>query len=365
LPLPARFRSLTLTSHAKDSTVFQTPDNWTEEWLLERFDAYAEVIDAELVRLLAVAEPVPNLHDAMLYSMGLDTADRRIRGKRVRPALCLLTAEALGAPPQKACAFAAAIELLHNFALVHDDIQDGDTMRRGRATVWQQYGLAHGINIGDYMLAKVYSLVLRDPFNGFAVREQLVGLLEGTLEELFAGQSLDISARARRDFTQADYARLVEKKTGSYLAAPIIGGALIGGATEDTLTGIRRFGKALGPLFQIKDDLIDLTAGKGRGAIGNDIREGKRSYLVARVCEVATEAERTGLFAILDKPREATADEDVRDAIALFEKYGVLRDAEAHCERLRAQASEALGLVQPPLRQALEIAATVMANRTA
>lgn len=336
----------------------------TEELFLERVEEYGEVIDHELIRVLGVGDQVPNLHDGMMYSMGLDVTDRKIRGKRVRPALCMLTAESLGVERERPLAFACAIELLHNFALVHDDIEDGDSMRRGRPCTYRKYGMAHGINIGDYMLAKVFDLVQRDPAQSLPVREQLMELLLETLEELFAGQSLDISARASRTFTMKDYERLVAKKTGSYLSAPMIGGALMAPAGEDTIAALRRFGNFIGPMFQVKDDLIDLTSDKGRGEVGNDIREGKRSYLVASLTEVCSESEREELYDILDQPRDETSSQDVAHVLELFRKHRIIERGEEHCESLRRQGMEALAGLPQPLRKVLETAAAVLAKRT-
>lgn len=338
--------------------------SYSEEDFNDQSAAFAEMIDAELIRLNRETEPVANLHDGVMYSMGLDVEDRAVRGKRIRPVLCLMTTDALGRAPRKALAFACGIELLHNFALVHDDIEDGDEQRRGRPATWIKYGLAHGINIGDYMLARVFAVICRDPHNPLAIREQLMDLLHRTLEHLFIGQSLDISARASRNFSVADYQHLVSMKTGSYLVAPMLGGAIVGEADEDTITGLTRFGQALGPLFQIKDDIIDLTKGKGRGTIGNDIREGKRSYLVATTAEQCTAQEREELFDVLDKPRKETRDDDVARVIGLFSRYDAIKQGEAYCEELRKRAIESIAPAPPRLREVLETATSILVERT-
>ncbi|CAN5312539.1 short chain isoprenyl diphosphate synthase IdsA [soil metagenome] len=336
----------------------------TEQEFSARVDHFADAVDRELERLLAVKNPLPELHGGAIYSLGLDVPDRAIRGKRVRPALCLLAADALGVDPKRAMAFACAIELLHNFALVHDDIEDGDEMRRGRPATWIRHGLAHGINIGDYMLGKVFSILLRDQQNDFAMREKLAELLQDTLEDLFAGQSLDISARHTREFSMQQYETLVAKKTGSYLVAPIIGGALIGGANETSIAAIQRFGQSMGPLFQIKDDLIDLTTGKGRGEIGSDIREGKRSFLVAHVLERCSAGEREILFDILNAPREKTTDAQVSAVVDLFHRHGAIAAGETRCGELMREGIVALAAVkESSLKQVLTTAAKALAVR--
>jgi geranylgeranyl pyrophosphate synthase len=326
--------------------------------------ARADAVDRWIAEFLAVEEPIAELHGGMRYAMGLDVEDRAIRGKRLRPVLCLMTAEALGAPMERAMAFAASIELMHNFALVHDDIEDGDTLRRGRASTHVAYGLAHGINIGDALLGKVFSAVVRDASNTISTRQALLGVLCDTLDSLFAGQALDMAARTRHDFTLADYERLVQLKTGSYLAAPMLGGAIVAGAGEDVLEPLRRFGRAMGPMFQIRDDLIDLTSAKGREHVGNDIREGKRSYLVASFLDCCDPQQAAALLAILDKPREATTKEDVDVVVGLFRDSGAFARAEAECARLLEEGFAAIEDLPPALRSTLRTAAEILSKRT-
>ncbi|MBI1290512.1 polyprenyl synthetase family protein [bacterium] len=326
-------------------------------------ESCGELTDIFMEDVFTVEDPTPNLHEGALYSLGLDVEDRKVRGKRVRPALCLMIAEALGATRFAALPFAAAIEILHNFALVHDDIEDGDTMRRGRPSTWKVYGLAHGINTGDYMLAKVFQVILRDDRNPIETREQLLILLEKTLEELFAGQAMDISARSAHQFTVEEYNLLVSRKTGSYLAAPMLGGAIIAGAKPAVLHALDRLGHDLGPLFQVRDDLIDLTTGKGRGEIGNDIREGKRSYLVALASDRCGAGDRERLFSILDKPREATTADDVAWCVDLFRRVGAIDAAETRCRNLRDSALATVASLEQPLRGLLETTIRVMADR--
>ncbi len=331
---------------------------------VSRAGDHARAVDKRLAEFLRQEQQITNLHDGMMYSMGLDVDDLKVRGKRIRPVLGLMTAEALGASANHAMAFACAIELLHNFALVHDDIEDGDTQRRGRDCVWRKWGLAHGINIGDFMLSKVFSILLHDEENPDDVRHRLLLLLSETMDHIFVGQSLDISARDSREFTMEDYERLVQKKTGSYLAAPMIGGAIVAGADERTIESLRRFGAAMGPMFQIRDDLIDLTAEKGRGCTGNDIREGKRSWLVAALMRECSPAEKAAVYEVLDKPREETTAGDVESVVSLFREHGIFDRAQRECARLLGEGLAALEDMPPKLKETLQTAAEVLAQRT-
>ncbi len=328
-------------------------------------DQKSQWVDEQLLQCLSSDSPIPNLHEALLYSLGLDIEDRIKRGKRVRPVLCLQACEALGGDPDAAMPFACAIELMHNFCLIHDDLEDGDTMRRDRAAVWVKYGEAHAINIGDYMLTKVFQILTHDArIASPQLRVGLLQLISETLDHTHIGQALDINARMKREFALENYLQIVREKTGYYLAAPIVGGAMTANADAAVVQAIRQFGQFIGPLFQVIDDLIDLTEGKGRGERGSDIREGKRSYLVAITAQAASAAERERLFDILDLPRSETTPEHVEEVIALFEKYGALQRAREYAEGLFDEAIKTLSAVPPALSDLLQTTFRRMAQRT-
>jgi geranylgeranyl pyrophosphate synthase len=334
------------------------------------FEDLAAQFETELrafsrARAAQEGRPVQNLHDAMDYALGADLEDPKKRGKRIRPLLCLLTAEALGADRARAMPFALAIELMHNFALVHDDIEDGDVMRRGRDAAWIKYGLAHAVNVGDYLLVQTTSALLDwgTPALDVPTRFRLLKLIDAALEHTHIGQALDINFRARREFSESDYLRIVREKTGYYLAAPIQGGAIVAGADEATLARIQEMAHLLGPLFQIIDDIIDLTDGKGREATGSDIREGKRSYLVAWTAGRASPAERDRMFDILDKPREATTRRDIDIISKLFDRHGAIDAGRRYCQELYAQSLRVLATLPPALGAALGPVFESWANR--
>lgn len=325
---------------------------------------FAPIVDARLEAIVRGEEQVPGLHEGLLYAMGLDLDDRVARGKRLRPVMCLAVCEALGGDHRRALGFACAIELMHNFALVHDDIEDGDTVRRDRPSVHVRYGLAHGVNIGDYLLCKVLSVLLADGDMDDGTRLRLLRLMSETLDHTHVGQALDIGARERRTFSREDYLRLVREKTGHYLAAPLVGGAIAAGASAEICTTLQEFGHYVGPLFQVTDDLLDLTAGKGRGgSVGSDIREGKRSFLVAEVAARASAADRERLFDILDTPREATTDAQVAEAVELFRKHGAIDGAQAFCAELLEKSLRVLRSLPAPLEGLLARFAEAMTTR--
>lgn len=259
-------------------------------------------------------------------------------GKRIRPALCLLTCRELGGKPDLALYFAAAVEILHNMFLVHDDLQDGDEMRRDKQAVWVKFGPANAINLGDYMLGRAYTAILDSPVDADMICS-LTRLFTNTYENTCRGQALDLNWRGTEDMTVDKYLRMVQLKTADYLVLGMIGGAMIAGASRRVEDSIRLLGQSMGPAFQIRDDVIDLTTGKGRGGeLGNDIREGKPSILFAHALNAAKPADRRFLLDVAGKERERTNEEEVKQVIQIYEKYGSITFASAKADDLTKQA---------------------------
>ncbi|MGI8906866.1 MAG: polyprenyl synthetase family protein [Candidatus Sumerlaeaceae bacterium] len=332
---------------------------------LEAFFVQAQQdVDDVLRKIITpTGEAIENLDDGTAYALGLDP-DAINTGKRIRPLLCLLVCQALSGASRPALPFAAAIELMHNFCLVHDDIEDGDEFRRGRPAVWKRFGLPHGINIGDYLFTKIFQALLLDEFEAPPERTvRMFELMRSTLDHTHRGQALDMNARHQR-ITTAEYMHLVTEKTGHYLAAPLIAGAIAADATVGQTAALATFGLMIGPMFQIRDDVIDLTHGKGREAIGSDIREGKRSFLVAHTLEHADPAVGAQLLSILNLPRDETTPEHVQEALQLFELCGAMQAADARCGELTKNALAALQVLPDALRSQLWEVTEYLAGRT-
>lgn len=333
------------------------------------FEAYlhekSAVVDDELQAWLPPAEEVPPLHEGVRYALGLDVLERKRRGKRLRPVLCLLTCESLGGDSDRALPFALASEMLHNFMLVHDDIEDGDRLRRGRDTVWVRYGVEQAINIGDYMFAQTYDLVHASRERGVPASKvlRLVDLVSRTVQRTGEGQALDLGARQNRGMTVDDYLEIVRAKTGRYLAAPLIGGAEIADAGPDVIDALASLGDQIGPVFQIADDILDLTVSKGRGEPGSDIREGKRSLLVVHTAGAATPDEARELFRILDAPREKVTSTEVAWVMELFEKYEAVDAARAVGQEMQTAAEAVLKQLPKRLHANLSAAVAFMLGR--
>jgi geranylgeranyl pyrophosphate synthase len=245
-----------------------------------------------------------------------------------------MTCEALGGEMQRALHFALAVEILHNMLLLHDDVEDGDRVRRDLPTVWVKYGLANAVNVGDFLLTRAYSTILASPLPA-PTTLRLLRLFSETCAETIRGQALDIASRAAKDFNVPAYLKMAELKTGRYLVLGMVGGAVIAEAPESVTNSIWALGKTLGPAFQIRDDIIDLTAGKGRGGeIGCDVKEGKASIMYARAMELCNPADRSRLISIMAKPREETTAADVQWVIKLYKHVGCIRFAQNFAARL-------------------------------
>jgi geranylgeranyl pyrophosphate synthase len=284
-------------------------------------------------------------------------------GKRIRSALCLMTVEALGGDSERALHFAAAVELLHNMLLIHDDVEDGDTVRRNQPTVWKKYGLANAINVGDYLFARALRGVILSPVPG-EVRSRLVELFLATYDRTIEGQALDINSRCDPRFTVEDYLRMVTLKTGHYLVLGMVGGAIIAGAPEGTLECLRKLGESLGPAFQIRDDILDLTAGKGRGGMsGSDIREGKASILYAHALAHSSPAEAARLVKVMRKPREKTTRADVASVLGLYRRRGSIAFAQETADRLIVRAQRALDALPAGQQSVFRELVTCIAER--
>lgn len=257
-------------------------------------------------------------------------------GKRLRPALCLLSCEIHGGVSNTALPFAMATELLHNYLLIHDDIEDGDLVRRDKKTLWAEIGLPNALNVSDFMIARAYRLITESELSP-EVSLRLCRAFSFALQRTVEGQALDINLRGNAGVNLETYYRIVTLKTAYYLALPWVGGAMVAGAGEDAVKPLWDLGRCLGPAFQIRDDLIDLTEGKGRGGeIGCDIREGKPSICFAYALEgqKGSEADRDKLIEILRAERDSTSEDDIAWVIDFYKREGILDFAQLEAGRL-------------------------------
>jgi geranylgeranyl diphosphate synthase type I len=226
------------------------------------------------------AERTRPFYEMLTYHMGWTGAGKEAAGKRIRPLMVLLAAASCGAEYQSALPAAAAVELVHNFSLVHDDIQDNSDKRRGRPTVWAKWGAPMAINVGDalFVLSNQAMLDLAKKYPA-EVALRAASILHDTCLDLTRGQFLDMSYEARTDLTIADYFPMIAGKTSALLSACAQIGSLLGGADEAEQEAYRQFGHHLGLAFQIQDDILGVWGDEsltGKSA-ASDLVEGKNS----------------------------------------------------------------------------------------
>jgi geranylgeranyl diphosphate synthase type II len=311
---------------------------------------YGELTAQTMAEYLPKAEPRAHLYDLV--------AEYPARtGKGIRPSLCLASCVAFGGRIEEALPSAAAIELLHNAFLVHDDVEDSSLLRRGQPTLQATHGEPLAINAGD-ALAVLAQKPLRDN------REWLSTRIAGRVAEEFdlmerrtlEGQAIELGWRRdnRTDLVPDDYVDLVIRKTCWYTTIhPLRVGAIIGSWGQRELDSLVVFGSFLGTAFQIADDLLNLTPSAtryGKEAMG-DIREGKRTLMLIHLLQAVGSADHTFLIDFLADDTAPRPDEDIRAIYDLMESHGSIdfarRFGQGIADACRAQFHEAFGDLPP------------------
>lgn len=260
-------------------------------------------------------------------------------GKRLRALIPLHVYAALGHDPAKAIPLGAAIEMVHNATLVHDDLQDGDEVRRNRPTVWKKYSPAQAINCGDAMFQYAFRLITPLQIEP----ERLVRLMDrmalSTLN-VIEGQAQEFVMKEEASPGVERYLGVIRGKTSGLFALPIVGAMETLGIDAANCALVERTAMDLGMLFQIQDDVLDIYGKKGRDRVATDVAEGKISIFVAHINEVGTSAEKAELSAILRKPREQTTDQDIQRAIAIFDRNDAKGMAVGKIRAIQKQIAE-------------------------
>ncbi|MFP4528166.1 MAG: polyprenyl synthetase family protein [Candidatus Kapaibacterium sp.] len=264
-------------------------------------------------------------------------------GKRIRPVLAMICAGACGAPPESALKPAAAVEIMHNFTLVHDDIMDDSPMRRGRQTVHEKWDTPTAILLGDVMVGHAYALL--PGCNEHARATEINRAFTRGLIEVCEGQAFDMQFNERRDVSIDDYMNMIGKKTSRLLETAAVIGVHCANAPERIASAAELFARELGLGFQLQDDLLDILADQAElgKTIGLDIAEGKKTFLIITAKERATSQEDVELINEFYKNNGLPIDKApvMRE---LFERLGVFDSAgeeiKLHFDNARKYISE-------------------------
>ncbi|MFQ6121540.1 MAG: polyprenyl synthetase family protein [Dehalococcoidales bacterium] len=310
------------------------------------FEKYRAEIDAELK--LTLAQWQSPLYHMMRYHFGwVDDKGNPLpnpAGKALRPTLCLLACQAVGGDYHLALPAAAAIELVHNYSLIHDDIQDDDRERRHRPTVWSIWGKPQAINAGTAMrlLANVTLLRLRE--RGAPLEKQLCAqyLIDETSLRLIEGQYLDISYESRFDISVNDYLSMIEGKTAALIACSLEIGALLGTDDKPVIESFRDIGRNLGLAFQIRDDIIGIWGdNKITGKpLGSDIWRRKKTFPILYALEKTGDGLRKELINVYQNG--TVGEKGIVTVLRILESVGARPQAQKTAEKYCHEAIKAI-----------------------
>lgn len=293
---------------------------------------YQEIISNHFNTLIVNEEPA-NLYEPIKYILSLG-------GKRMRPVLTLMATEVFDADCKKSLAAATAVEVFHNFSLIHDDIMDDAPLRRGNETVHEKWNINTGILSGDAMLILAYQYFEQyEP----KIFQELAKLFSKTALEVCEGQQYDVDFETREDVTIPEYLKMIEYKTAVLVGASMKMGAIVAQTTEENKNLIYDFGLNLGIAFQLQDDYLDAfgnpeTFGK---QVGGDIIENKKTYLYLKAMEFAKPEEKEQLLHLFSiQPNDNT--EKINSVKEIFNSTGASQETKNAIEKFTLKAFETL-----------------------
>lgn len=292
------------------------------------YERERKIIDKKLASAIKNRKPETLYHPA---SYILESS-----GKRLRPLLVILSAKAVGGKSVQVYNAAVAVEMLHNFTLVHDDIMDNADLRRGNLTLHKKYNLNTAILAGDSLLAVAYELLLKDCT--LKAKQAISSFTKG-LVEVCEGQSLDTEFETRKNVTQDEYIEMIRKKTAALAQMCCELGAYLANGSKQDIKALSDFGKYLGIAFQIQDDLLDITADKVEFGkrIGGDLLEGKKTFLFIKALEKAKGKDKENLFKVI--ANKGIRPNQIEKFKRLYEKLDVIHDAKV---AIRTYSNKAL-----------------------
>ncbi|MEN6592899.1 MAG: short chain isoprenyl diphosphate synthase IdsA [Methanobacterium sp.] len=282
--------------------------------ILNVLKKYSTGVDRRIEKALDTIDP-ENLYDASKHLI-------KAGGKKIRPALVLLTTEAVGGNIEGAYKTAAAVELIHTFSLIHDDIMDEDEMRRGKPSVHTLWGEPMAILAGDVLFSLAFELVAQTQVDDVPANRVIKALntVVDACIKICEGQACDMSFEEKFDVGESEYLNMIYKKTAALIAAATKSGAILGGGTAEQVEALSQYGELIGMAFQIQDDYLDVVSDEEKlgKPVGSDVVEGKMTLMVVHTLSAASPEDKEELISILKSGNES----NTQRAIDIFNKYG-------------------------------------------
>lgn len=310
-------------------------------------------IDRILQKAFFKREPV-SLYKPVTYILDSE-------GKRLRPLLVLLSCMAVGGKFHSAYNAAAAVEMLHNFTLVHDDIMDNATKRRNKVTLHIKYDYNTALLVGDSLLAVAYEYLLKD-CDGNA--KFILSSFTKGLVEVCEGQKMDMEFETKKNVNISEYLLMIKKKTAAMAEMCCKIGAALGGGSKQQKNALGNFGLNLGIAFQIQDDLLDITAEETEFGkkIGGDLMEGKKTFLFIRALEESRGSDREMLLKVIKN--KGIRSNQVKKYKAIYKKLGVIQDAKDEIKYYTKKALNSLKMIDEEPGKMLHWLAESLLKRT-
>jgi geranylgeranyl diphosphate synthase, type I len=304
--------------------------------LRQELSKRADVFNIELEEYLKNGQP-KSLYDAARH---LPLAG----GKRLRPCISMFSCEAVGGDIKKVMPLAVALELIHNFTLVHDDIMDKSHLRRNKPTVHIKFGEPTAIMAGDLLFAKAFE-AMHDISDGPSVFKLVDFGLAGCIREICEGQQLDMEFEKRSDVSEKEYLEMIRRKTAVLFKFAAEGGAILGGGTREEIKALSEYGESLGLAFQIRDDYLDMSSDEGTLGkdIGNDIRNGKKTLIAVRSISNAVGDDKKLLEKIFGNGD--ASEQEVKRVYDLFKEMKSIEYAKNAALEYSTKAKKALGVL--------------------
>ena len=295
---------------------------------------YSTDITKTIEEELATITP-DNLEEASVYLT-------RAGGKMLRPALTLITAEAVGGNRESALKSAAAIELIHTFSLIHDDIMDQDDMSRGMPSVHKVWGEDVAILAGDTLFSKAFEIIIGSEGTSSEQNNKALATVADACVKICEGQASDMGFEERFDVSEDEYMEMIFKKTGALIAAATKVGAIMGGASEEVIDAMYEYGRLIGLAFQIQDDYLDIAADEetlGK-PIGSDIGKGKMTIIAIKGLASVDDGR---LLEILKA--ENNSQDEIDEAVEILTNCGAIEYARNLAQESVVKAKEVLEIL--------------------